>query len=120
MQPPETKRLAFEVLVEHDRLLEQLVDKSSIATDKGELLRLMIADYTDRKGSAFGLSHPSLSKAESAQVALEDQKELLEKTTDELDKDGEVSVETVMERYAEIYNKQKTIIRFLQHLEHNI
>lgn len=59
------------------------------------------------------MSHPSLNEAERAQVALEDQKELLEEMSDELAKDGEISVETVVERFDEIYNKQKEIVEFL-------
>jgi hypothetical protein len=120
VQPPETTQLTFQVLAEHDRLLEQLVEESSIANDKGELLRLIIADHTDTTGSSFWLSHPSLNEAERAQVALEEQKELLDKTSDELASDGEVSVETVMERFDEIYCKQKEIVELLRYFENNI
>jgi len=119
MQPPETTQLTFQVLAEHNRLLEQLVEDSSIATDKGELLRLIIADHTDADRSVFELSHPSLNEAERTQVALEDQKELLEEMSDELAKDSEISVETVMEQFDEIYNKQEEIVEFLRYLERN-
>lgn len=120
MQPEKTKQLTFEVPIEQDRLLEQLIKKSSIATDKGELLRLIIADHTDTKDPVVRWSHVSLREAERARDAIENQRQLINKTTDELAEDGEVSAEAIMDRLDEIHNKQRTIIEYLQYIEEDI
>jgi hypothetical protein len=100
-------------------LLEQLVEESLIATDKEELLRLMIANHTNTTGGTFALSRPRLSGAERARAALEEQQELLKRTSDELTKDGEASIETMMERFNEIYDKQKETTKLLSQLKEN-
>jgi hypothetical protein len=117
--PPETTQLTFQVLLEHDRLLEQLVEESSIATDKGELLRLIIADHTNTTGATSVLSHPRLSGVERVQTMIEEQQELLESTSDELTKDGEASVETMIERLDEISRRQREIVDILSQLKDN-
>ncbi|WP_143420596.1 hypothetical protein [Halorubrum sp. Ib24] len=117
MHPPETTELHFQVLAEQDRILEELVKQNPIAENKRQLLRLIIAEHMNRAGSTFRLSPPSLNEAERAQVALEKQKELLDKTSDELCKDSEVSIETVIDRFDEIRRTQQDIIEHLSHLD---
>lgn len=119
MQPPDHTELSFQVLVEHDRLLEQLVEDSSVVTDKGELLRLMISDYTNTKGPEFWLSEPPLSEEKRALKPLENQRELIKRNGDTLAENDKVSVETIEERFEELYEQQIEIIEILRSRERN-
>ena len=120
MQPPETTQLTVQLLVEQDRLLDQSVEESTIANSKEELLRLMISNYTNTTDSMFHLSRPTLSEAKQAQTALKEQKELIDETNDELVEGGDISTELVMERFDEIYNKQREIVKLFQSIKDNL